>query len=485
MSCSSVATATEFTTITSDSLSTSFSDSISTLPATTTTIDSLSCVPTTTGNVTTSSCSTVETVSTIAGGTTTVQVPVVLTIPVTTSSPTATLFSTTCSSTSDISPTDTPTSTSTSVVTTTVATTVTFQSSFTSDGSVIFTSGTSVSSIVTQSTQTSLVTGTPSSHESSNTSAIVGGAVGGGIGAIILSLVAWFLLRRHRRYDFDDDLLFPDAIHDDHNSKNVLRRNGEKGAVIDAEPRPYTYGALSSAGPSSTAHTPSNEGAPGGAGYGRPAAGPPLQMGQSNNLPAAPYPMPMPAQSYPSHSGMSSPSGSGGPYTSNQSLPMPLAAPPPSSASPSAAASTSTATNPGGYDPRRPLHVVNDYPGQPMGSVPPHLAAAMQGYLPSQSEKAQAYHHPQTGLTMVPERPEASGSHTYVPAVPHGPGSPGAQWANANAGPIPSSAPVSQPDPPRLPVVAKDAGRANAAGGPAASGAGAADNDVPPPAYSE
>lgn len=65
MSCITSPTATQFTTFTTDSVSTSFSDSVSTLDPTVTTIQSVSCAPTSNGTLSASSCSTVDLVSTI------------------------------------------------------------------------------------------------------------------------------------------------------------------------------------------------------------------------------------------------------------------------------------------------------------------------------------------------------------------------------------------------------------------------------------
>ncbi|KAI0374641.1 hypothetical protein BV20DRAFT_960777 [Pilatotrama ljubarskyi] len=451
MSCVSTPTATQFATFTTNSLSTSFTDSVSTLSPSVTTITSVSCVPTTNGTVTTSSCSTLEAVSTIGGGTTMVQVPVVVTIPITSSSPTATLFSTSCSDGGSLSsPSQDPptTSTTTVVETTSVLTVVTFQSSFTSDGTVVFTTGTSTTlvQVATTETTTSASTAAPSPSGSSNSSAIIGGAVGGVVGAIILTLALWFLLRRKRRYNFDDDLFLHDPLQDDH-SKNVLRKNGEKGPVVDADPRPYTYGALSgSAGPSSTAQTPSTESVPPPLGYGTPfppPRPPPLQISPGIGPGKVPPPAPRPA---PPTSNVSSVSAYSGTHASTQSHPM----------YPPATASVSTlTTSGGGYDQRMPLHLVNDTP-----PVLPRPAA-----LSPPSEKAQIYLHPDRGLTTLPEGSEGSGSSAHFPR-----GAGTFEEAGSTARPVP------QPDPIRGPVVHKDAGRAST------SGVGL--NDAPP-AYSE
>ncbi|KAI0332602.1 hypothetical protein GY45DRAFT_1344573 [Cubamyces sp. BRFM 1775] len=489
MSCVSVPTATQFSTFTTDSVSTSFSNSVSTLSPATTTIDSVVCVPTSSGNVTTSSCSTSE----------------IVTIPITSSSATATLFSTSCSDTGNTGspnpPSNTTTngqeSTSTVVVTTTIPTQVTFQSSFTSDGNVIVTSGTTTTFVVV-TTSVPLSTGQVSSGGSTDTSAIVGGVVGGVAGAIVLSFVAWFLLRKRRHYDFDDDLFLPQPTHHDDQPKNVLRRPGEKGPSLDAEPRPYTYGALSnsSAGPSSATHTPSTENAP-AFGYSRPYSPPrlpPLQAMPGQVLANAPGPMQpqpqMPPQSppqpqpQPPQSTMSSPSAYSGTQQSSYSMPM---GPPATAAS--ASASGSTVTNTGGYDQRRPLQVVNHDYQSGSASYAPYAAGAAAGFgpgVPPLPEKAQIYLHPQTGLTAVPERAEASGSNAYFPHVmgsPPGPGS--APPPASSSAPAPASAPgpVSQPG---MPYVHQDGGRVPGTGKASmAQAASAPESEAPPPAYSE
>ncbi|KAL1937630.1 hypothetical protein VTO73DRAFT_13016 [Trametes versicolor] len=452
MSCVTSPTATQFTTFTTDSVSTSFSDSVSTLDPTVTTIQSVSCVPTSNGTLSASSCSTVDSVSTIAGGTTTIQVPVFITVPITSSSATATLFTTSCTSDSS-SPTDTssaPTSTTTVVLTTAVETTVTFQSSFTSDGTVIFTSGTSTAFSTVLETQTSVLvpTGTSSSSGSSDTSAIVGGAVGGVVGAIILALFVWLLFRKKRRYDFDDELFLHEAVNDDH-SKHVLRKNGgeKQGVDVDADPRPYTYGALS-AGPSSGPQTPSTEGPPPVPYRGPP---PPPRPAQFYSVPGKglpPSPRPVPSQT-----SLSTPSAYSTHPSAQSYSGLPAA---------NASVSTLTTTGAGGYDQHRPLQVVNNYAPvqpQPVG-------------LPSPSEKSQIYLHPDRGLTTVTERSEPSGSSMYVPRRPPTP----AGLASV-PGPLPppQAALVSQPDPSRGPFVHQDAGRAAPARAPESEA---------PPAYS-
>lgn len=254
--------------------------------------------------------------------------------------------------------------------------------------------------------------------------------------------------RRKRRYDFDDELFLHEPTHDDH-SKNVLRKNGEKPVDIDSEPRPYLYGALSSAGPSSAPHTPSTEGAPPVAYRGSPMPSP-YQVMPGKVLPPPPRPIP-------SQSSASSPSA----YSAHPSAQLYA-----SNSAANASASTPTTSGLGGHDQRRPLQVVNA-----SAPVLPYPAG-----VPSQTEKAQLYLHPDRGYMTVPERPEGSGSSSYVPRRPPTP----VGLGSIPTPPLPSPpAPqaVPQPEAPCAPFQHKDAGRA--------SGAGRASESEAPPAYTE
>ncbi|OJT10924.1 hypothetical protein TRAPUB_12545 [Trametes pubescens] len=260
--------------------------------------------------------------------------------------------------------------------------------------------------------------------------------------------------RRKRRYDFDDELFLHEAVNDDH-SKHVLRKNGgeKPGLDVDADPRPYTYGALSSAGPSSGPQTPSAEGPPPVPYRGPPLSPPPpsrpaqFYSVPGKGLPASPRPVP-------SQTSLSSPSA----YSTHPSA-QSYSGLPPSNAN--ASVSTLTTTGAGGYDQHRPLQVVNNYAPvqpQPLG-------------LPPSSEKGQIYFHPDRGLTTVTERSEASGSSMYVPRRPPTP----AGLASVPAPSLPAQA-ASQTDPSRGPFVHQDAGRA--------ATAGPAQDSEAPPAYS-
>ncbi|EIN07071.1 hypothetical protein PUNSTDRAFT_144632 [Punctularia strigosozonata HHB-11173 SS5] len=91
--CTPTPTATQFTTVTTDSVSTSFSSSLTTLADSVSTIVSTTCLDASQGgNGTCATESTVTSLSTIAGGVSTVQVPIPITVPVTNVQPTATLF---------------------------------------------------------------------------------------------------------------------------------------------------------------------------------------------------------------------------------------------------------------------------------------------------------------------------------------------------------------------------------------------------------
>ncbi|GBE90221.1 hypothetical protein BKA93DRAFT_803008 [Sparassis latifolia] len=272
--CFSTPTATQFGSTVVNSVSTSFSNSGTSVSPSVTTIVTDSCVVSASGNVTVTGCVTSSIVSTIrGGGDSTVQVPIVLTIPVTQSSPTATLYGTTCNksgTSSSVSsfapapsmapsspPTPTPTSVSSnqqssssssssssinSVITTAVPTTIVYQSSSTlPGGSVVVSQMTETSTVIT----TLASSPTPTSGSSSNTGAIVGGIAGGAVALAILLLLAFFCVRRQRRntdpFAAEDEVISPQVVH--------ARRNREKTLDIDGEAHPYTYGGLANVSP--------------------------------------------------------------------------------------------------------------------------------------------------------------------------------------------------------------------------------------------
>lgn len=113
----------------------------------------------------------------IEGGTTTVQVPVTVTVPVTRSSPIETLYTTICS-TNGNSDTGTTSTTETTSVTTSESQ-VMVTSTYTTNGQVVTTSSTTTTLV------TETITGVTTASPHSNTAAIAGG-VGGGLGASLL-----------------------------------------------------------------------------------------------------------------------------------------------------------------------------------------------------------------------------------------------------------------------------------------------------------
>lgn len=272
--CTPIPTATQYTTVVSNSESTSFSNSITTLPASVTTITSESCLSTATvSNSTTCVSSTVvESVSTIAGGeTSTVQVPVVLTIPVTQTSATATLYSTSCANTGNGSsppPSSAPqttthlpeSSTTTSVLSTStpLTTLTTSQATTLSDGSVSYTILTITSTgsptavyVPTTLPATSLSDGNGGSHRNVALAPIIGGTIGGVVGLISIIGILWLIWRR-RRYNFDD--LFDDGPED--TVAYPVRRNKSRNLDLasEAEPKPYQYGLVGRSTPPLSAH---------------------------------------------------------------------------------------------------------------------------------------------------------------------------------------------------------------------------------------
>ncbi|KAI0086381.1 hypothetical protein BDY19DRAFT_357926 [Irpex rosettiformis] len=240
--CQTTPTATQFATVTTDSVSTSTSQSVTTIPADITTITTSSCLATSSG--VSVSCNPTTIVSTISPEqTVTTQVPFVVSFPVTLTTPTATLFATSCSqggggdsstisSTTSLPPTSTSSSTSISTLPPTTSESVVQSSSTLANGSIIVVSST-VTTVVTPTTTVSA----SNSGSSTNVGAIVGGTVGGVAFLAALLLAVYFCIRkRHKNRDDDFDNIdgkinpFPIRLH-----KGPAKRT--EGMTID-EPDP-------------------------------------------------------------------------------------------------------------------------------------------------------------------------------------------------------------------------------------------------------
>ncbi|TDL24887.1 hypothetical protein BD410DRAFT_65872 [Rickenella mellea] len=253
--CTPIPTETLFTTITTSSVSTSFTSSLTTLPPTTQTNVVTSCAATATVGGACLSEVLSTSFSTISGVVSTAQVPVPTTVLTTITQPTETRFSTCPSSTpsqTDSNPPTTPTPppTSQSSSLTTQSTTFLSEASTTlPNGSVVQTSV-----VITTVLPPSYVTvPTMPGQTQQNTpgkktavAPIVGGVAGGLIGLIGIAALVWFILRRRSRWDdiFDRD-------YDDSMPVTAVRKSKSRRGRFDigedsstAEPKPYHYGLV-------------------------------------------------------------------------------------------------------------------------------------------------------------------------------------------------------------------------------------------------
>ncbi|EGN95760.1 hypothetical protein SERLA73DRAFT_186975 [Serpula lacrymans var. lacrymans S7.3] len=267
MACTPSPIETQFATVTSSSTSTSFSSSIASPSGQVTTIVTQSCISSgTLSGSTNTGCllsTEVTQVSTIQGGGSTAQVPVVFTVPVVQTEATKTLFTTDCSNgdpsgssgtttTSSTSPSPTSStetsqyaSTSVFVPTTPPPATFTSQAPTTlSDGSVVLTYVTLTSYLLPSSvyagpspstTQGSQNTGAASAN---NVAPIVGGIVGGFFGLIAIVSAVWFILRRRKTWD---DIFEKEAM--EMPPPRTARKDWNRPDSV-AEPKPYQYGLV-------------------------------------------------------------------------------------------------------------------------------------------------------------------------------------------------------------------------------------------------
>ncbi|KAG1762662.1 hypothetical protein EDD22DRAFT_969880 [Suillus occidentalis] len=265
MSCTPSATATEYTTITTFTTSTSLSQSVGNNQAVTTTVQQ-TCIATGTlsGSNSTGciSSTAVTQVNTIEGLVTT-QVPVILTVPVTQTHPTNTLFASCSDGSTPSQTTPSPTTSRTSsssfspvttsvLVETTPAPSIITQSSSTtlSNGDVIATVITTTSTLPASSVYVPSVISSPSvtstqsgGGSGTDVAPIVGGVVGGFVGLVVIVSVLWYLCRRRRSWD---DIFEREALGDDEFDSPVAVRRDRDRARLDlgAEPKPYQYGLV-------------------------------------------------------------------------------------------------------------------------------------------------------------------------------------------------------------------------------------------------
>ncbi|KAG1858064.1 hypothetical protein DFJ58DRAFT_744972 [Suillus subalutaceus] len=267
MSCTPSATATEYATITTFTTSTSLSQSVLNNQDTVTTIVQQSCIATGTlsGSNSTGclSSAAVTQVNTIGGGAATTQVPIIVTVPVTQTQPTNTLFAscsdgstpsqTTSSTTSQTSSSSStpPVTTSVLVVTTPAPSIITQSSSTTlSNGDVVATVVTTTSTLPASSVYVPSVISSPTATSTKSASGsgtdvapIVGGVIGGFVGLVVIVSALWYLCRRRRSWD---DIFDREAVEDEEfDSPIAVRRNHDRSMLdLGAEPKPYQYGLV-------------------------------------------------------------------------------------------------------------------------------------------------------------------------------------------------------------------------------------------------
>ncbi|KII88163.1 hypothetical protein PLICRDRAFT_614041 [Plicaturopsis crispa FD-325 SS-3] len=263
MACVSTATATQFTTITSVGSSVSTSSSVTTIPASVTTIVSQSCVipglasGSASGGGCLSSTEVTQTSTIAAGGVSTVAVPVTVTFTSTQTQPTATLYAPCSGSSSSTSQSSSTTSTASSTQLTTSSfitlstpppTVITSQSSTTlADGAVVPTIVTVTSTLpATSIAVTTVLTGASKAAQqatnnngNSNLGPIIGGVVGGVVGLIAIIAFIWFLLRRRQNFDAIFEKNIEDEIADARPVRHVKDRNRRLDLIDEPEPRPY------------------------------------------------------------------------------------------------------------------------------------------------------------------------------------------------------------------------------------------------------
>ncbi|KAH8099628.1 hypothetical protein BXZ70DRAFT_238947 [Cristinia sonorae] len=235
--CTPIPTATEFATVTTNSVSTSLSESITTFPPQTTTITTTLCVSIFSGSDSSASlfCQTDSSVSTIPASFSTSTIPSTITVPVTITSPTATLFTTACSSNTTPPPQDSTTSTSTSTSTVESSTTL-------PNGEVSVTRyTTTVTSISTLSPQDNL----NGKSSKPNIGAIAGGSAGGVILLLVIGFAIWYCFGRKSRDEVDFGLQEDLDVH----PYPVRHQKYPRGPIDDdvVEPKhEYQYGQLNS-----------------------------------------------------------------------------------------------------------------------------------------------------------------------------------------------------------------------------------------------
>ncbi|KAJ7143072.1 hypothetical protein C8R43DRAFT_1130871 [Mycena crocata] len=286
--CISSATATTTSFITTESLLTTFTESVSTETPTVTTITTEECAL---GSLSAVGClSTATTItSTIPGITTTIQVPVTTSVSVT-SSETLTLFGSSCTVISSAPPGG---GVSGGNVSQPVSTITPDPLTFTSTSQTTLSNG-QVSVIVqtlTSTQQPSVVyvaTDVPGpgqeaqnntdSSSSSHIGPIVGGVVGGFFLLLGVALAIWFVLKRRRRWD--------DIFDKEDPSPRSPRATKRFSLDTEIEPKPYQYGLVGQTrSPSVGISPPSSPSALSASQHSRQHTLPPLHLPSSASIP--------------------------------------------------------------------------------------------------------------------------------------------------------------------------------------------------------
>ncbi|PIL33707.1 hypothetical protein GSI_04332 [Ganoderma sinense ZZ0214-1] len=242
MACTPTPTQTLFEVLTTSTLSTSTSEIVTTIPPELSTILSTFCGLATVDVNGTTTCASTETsaiVTTISSEQVkTVESQVVLQIPVTTSLPTSTLFSTCPSSPPPSSaPPPTQPQSDKSIIISSITTTA-------PNGSTIVTVITSTATIVP--TWALIPTEASGNHSSSdaqaNLATIIGSTLGGFVGLLIIVFIGWSMWRKRNSIRA---LHLTDQMWSNDRSALYGRRTDIDPSVIDGqEPKPYQYGIV-------------------------------------------------------------------------------------------------------------------------------------------------------------------------------------------------------------------------------------------------
>ncbi|KIL00073.1 hypothetical protein PAXRUDRAFT_360206 [Paxillus rubicundulus Ve08.2h10] len=275
MSCTPTPTATQYATITTFTTSTSYSQSAA--PQLTTVVQQ-ACVASGTISGSSMGCissAQIAEVNTVGGSGQGAQIPIVVTVPIIETTPTATLFATDCTN-GETQPTpSTPLAQSFSVATLTTSvlvestpppsTMVETSATTLGDGSVVQTVVTVVSTLPVTSIYAPTTVPNPSLQSNAsqgsgtNVAPIVGGVLGGFFGLIAIVGSLWWLCRRRRSWD---DIFEKEDVQDDDPWATPIAVHRERDRArldLSAEPKPYQYGLVGHiAAPAASGSPPSS-----------------------------------------------------------------------------------------------------------------------------------------------------------------------------------------------------------------------------------